>query len=115
MTTADEICFCSDEATVQGAMAKAAAAGVPSSDPMNLQELEAVQAKMAAKKRQYPQQSGNLQQPPVRDASFRDLPGVTNVSRNAEAAHRDSLSDVSRDGAAAQDVATSSGTERGHG
>ncbi|KAL3148814.1 hypothetical protein ABBQ32_001697 [Trebouxia sp. C0010 RCD-2024] len=41
-----------DEGTVQNARSRAAAAGVPSSEPMTLQELEAVQHKMAAKLKQ---------------------------------------------------------------
>ena len=41
-----------DESTVQDARSKAAAAGVPSSEPMTLQELEAVQQKMTAKLKQ---------------------------------------------------------------
>lgn len=65
-----------DEATVQDARAKAAAAGVPSSDPMTLQELEAVQARMDAKKAQASQSPGKLAQTPFTDASFRDLPGI---------------------------------------
>ena len=43
-------CVAPDEAGVQAARAKAAASGIPSSEPMTLSEMEAVQAKMDAKK-----------------------------------------------------------------
>ena len=65
-----------DEAEVQDARAKAAAAGVPSSEPMTLQELEAVQARMAAKKQQgIPSQPNDSlsQGSSVTDAAYRDV------------------------------------------
>ena len=72
-----------DEAEVQDARAKAAAAGVPSSEPMTLEELEAVQARMAAKKQQ-----DILSQPhdflsqgrSVTDATYRDVTSPTTES-----------------------------------
>ena len=70
-------CLHTDEATVQDARAKAAAAGVPSSDPMTLQELEAVQAKMDARKAHASQSTGKIAQTTFTDASFRDLPGLS--------------------------------------
>ena len=45
-------CCCADEGKVQDARSKAAAAGVPSSEPMTLQELEAVQDQMVSKLKQ---------------------------------------------------------------
>ena len=65
-----------DEAEVQDARAKAAAAGVPSSQPMTLEELEAVQARMAAKKMQGIPSTPNdflNQGNSVTDAEFRDV------------------------------------------
>ncbi len=65
---------------VQDARAKAAAAGVPSSEPMTLEELEAVQAKMAAKKRfgvpTVPNDFLN-EAAPFTDAAFRDVASTT--------------------------------------
>ncbi|DBA74212.1 TPA: hypothetical protein ACH3X1_011005 [Trebouxia sp. C0004] len=65
-----------DEAVVQDARAKAAAAGVPSSEPMTLEELEAVQAKMAAKKQHGVPTTPNdflNEAAPFTDAAFRDV------------------------------------------
>ena len=50
---------------------------------MTLQELEAVQAKMDARKAQASQSSGKLAQTPFTDASFRDLPGMSQAFQPA--------------------------------
>lgn len=67
---------------MQDARAKAAAAGVPSSEPMTLQELEAIQAKMAAKKQHSTTNMGehflNQDAHSVIDATFRNVATNTN-------------------------------------
>ena len=74
--------LCPGEAVVQDARAKAAAAGVPSSEPMTLQELEAIQAKMAAKKQHSTTNMGehflNQDAHSVIDATFRNVATNTN-------------------------------------
>lgn len=80
ITIAHQSSACADAEMVQDARAKAAAAGVPSSEPMTLEELEAVQAKMAAKK-----QHGVPTVPedflsetaPFTDAAFSDVASTT--------------------------------------
>ncbi len=76
-----------DETVVQDARAKAAAAGVPSSEPMTLEELEAVQAKMAAKSQQGQFDMGQQflnQKPAFTDAAFRDVATPTIDERQAD-------------------------------
>ena len=71
---------CADENVVQDARAKAAAAGVPSSEPMTLEELEAVQARMAAKKQHGVPTTPNdflSEAAPFTDAAFRDVASTT--------------------------------------
>lgn len=76
ITIAHQSLACADEAVVQDARAKAAAAGVPSSEPMTLEELEAVQAKMAVKKQHgLPSMPNDFlsEAAPFTDAAFRDV------------------------------------------
>ncbi len=90
ITSAHQSFACADEAVVQDARAKAAAAGVPSSEPMTLEELEAVQAKMAAKrKHDVPTMPNDFlsEAAPFTDAAFRDVASTTrdnDVARQAD-------------------------------
>ena len=80
ITIAHQSLACADEAVVQDARAKAAAAGVPSSEPMTLEELEAVQAKIAAKKQHGLPTTPNdflSETAPFTDAAFRDVASTT--------------------------------------
>ena len=67
-------CCHPDEGRVQDARNKAAAAGVPSSEPMTLQELEAVQHKMAAKLKQAKSFVSGEQFLPLEPPSTQQLP-----------------------------------------
>lgn len=80
ITSVHQSLACADEAVVQDARAKAAAAGVPSSEPMTLEELEAVQTRMAAKKQHgVPIMPNDFlsEAAPFTDAAFRDVATTT--------------------------------------
>ena len=66
---------------MQAARARAAAAGIPSSEPMTLDELEAVQARMDAKRRATPSGKFNAGE------HFLTRPNVAAQSSSAGAAH----------------------------
>lgn len=63
-----------DEGDVQAARAKAAAAGIPSSEPMTLDELEAVQARMDAKRKASPSSKFNAGEHFLSQPSFAAQP-----------------------------------------
>ncbi len=95
ITTAHQSLACADEDVVQDARAKAAAAGVPSSEPMTLEELEAVQAKMAAKRKHGLPTTPNdflSEAAPFTDAAFRDVASTTSENDIARQADVDGAS-----------------------
>ena len=67
-------CAATDEGDVQAARAKAAAAGIPSSEPMTLDELEAVQARMDAKRQASPSSKFNAGEHFLSQPSFAAQP-----------------------------------------